>query len=100
MVRHIIMFKLKDFSNEVEKENSIRILKNELLTLKEKISFIQYIEVGVNKVNLPFAYDLVLITDFNNFKELDNYRIHPDHLKFIEFNKSYSVSKVSVDYLV
>lgn len=99
MVRHIIMFKLKDFSDPSEKLEMAIKVKNELEKLKEKIEVIKFLEVGINVEPLPFAYDIVLNTDFETMEDLNAYRIHPAHKAFIEFNKDFSVSKVSVDFI-
>lgn len=99
MIRHIIMFKLKECAGPSEKIAMAEKVKNELEKLKEQIGFIKFLEVGINTVDLPFAYDIVLNTDFETMDDLEAYRIHPAHKAFIEFNKNYSVAKVSVDFI-
>ena len=93
------MFKLKEFSDYSEKLAMAEKLKKELEKLKDKIDVIKFLEVGINIEPLPFAYDIVLNTDFETMEDLYAYRRHPAHKDFIEFNKGYSVSKVSVDYI-
>jgi hypothetical protein len=99
MIRHIIMFRLKESSNTPEGIKMAESVKKELEKLKEKINVIRHLEVGINIVTLPHAYDVVLTTDFDSLEHLQEYKVHPAHVAFIEFNKNYSVSKVSVDYL-
>jgi hypothetical protein len=99
MIRHIIMFKLKESSNTPEGRKMAESVKKELEKLKEEIHVIRHLEVGINIVPLPHAYDLVLTTDFDSLEHLQEYKVHRAHVAFIEFNKNYSVSKVSVDYL-
>ena len=93
------MFKLKECANETERLLMAQSVKTELEKLKDKIAVIKFLEAGINVVDLPFAYDLVLNTDFETMEDLEAYRAHPAHKEFIEFNKNFSVSKVSVDFI-
>lgn len=99
MLRHVIMFKLKESTITPEGRKLAERLKNELEKLKEKIDVIRHLEVGINIVSVPHAYDLILTVDFDSLEHFQEYKIHPEHVAFIEFNKNYSVSKASVDYL-
>lgn len=98
MIRHIVMFKLKDYPNEILKKQAALEVKNRLDQLPKNISFIQNYQAGIDTRKLEWSYDIVLQMDFNNLTEVDAYTIHPSHQEFIAFNKDYSVFKVSVDY--
>ena len=98
MIRHIVMFKLKDYPTEILKEKAALEVKNRLDQLPIQISFIKNYKAGIDTRKLEWSYDIVLQMDFRNMSELDAYTIHPAHQKFVVFNKDYSVSKVSVDY--
>lgn len=100
MIRHIIMLKLKESANTPEGKIMAKTVKNELKKLKEKIDIIRHLEVGINVVSLPHAYDVVLTTDFDSLEHLQEYKDHQAHLDFIEFNKNYCISKASVDYIL
>jgi len=93
------MLKLKENAVTPEGKIMAETVRKELVKLKEKINLIRYLEVGVNLVSLPHAYDIVLTVDLDSLENLQEYKVHPAHLEFIEFNKNYSVSKVCVDYL-
>ena len=99
MIRHIIMLKLKESAVTPEGKIKAETVRKELVKLKEKINLIRHLEVGVNVVSLPHAYDIVLTVDVESLEYLQKYKDHPAHVEFIEFNKNYSVSKVCVDYL-
>ncbi|MEA3497226.1 MAG: Dabb family protein [Bacteroidota bacterium] len=88
MIRHIVMIKLKNFSSKEVKITNAKKLKSELENLENKIDEIKYYEVGLNLSTSPSAYDVVLVSDFNNMKELNDYRIHPEHIKVLDFLKS------------
>lgn len=100
MLRHIIMFKLAESDNKSEKVKNAEIVKKQIESLKQQIPEIVNLEVGINIIELPWSYDIVLTVDFKNLKDLETYKNHPAHLKLIEFNKLYSVAKSSVDYII
>lgn len=100
MLRHIIMFKLKEFANKTEHQKAAEILKAKIESLKTQISVIKKLEVGINVVELPWAYDIVLTIDLKNLHDLEIYKNHPAHQELIQFNKQYSVAKSSVDYII
>ena len=98
MIRHIVMFRLKEFSDPSEKQKAAKILKNELLSMMTKIPVIQEFEIGINFNSNSFAFDVVINSAFANHEDLEIYQHHPAHQAFIAFNKNYSAEKVIVDY--
>jgi hypothetical protein len=99
MIRHLVMFKLKEFSNAAEKQQAAETVKAELLKMKNKIPVIRDFEVGINITDDPSAFDLVINSAFDDPHNLEAYRIHPDHQVFIAFNKHYTLRKCVVDYI-
>ncbi|MEI8049085.1 MAG: Dabb family protein [Bacteroidota bacterium] len=100
MIRHIVMFKLKDFGNETEKENAAFTVIKRLNELPLKINVIRNYEAGIDIRRLAWSFDILLTMDFNTVADLDFYTIHPAHQEFIAFNKDYSIDKVCIDYLI
>jgi hypothetical protein len=100
MIRHIVMFRLKDFSSAEEKLKAAKAVKAELLAMKEKIPVIREFEVGINVTVDTSAFDVVINSSFESSEDLETYRIHPDHQAFIRFNKNYSISKAVIDYTI
>jgi hypothetical protein len=100
MIRHIVMFKLKEFPDPAEKQKAAEILKNELLSMKTKIPVIGEFEVGINFNPASFAFDVVINSTFESHSDLEIYQFHPVHQAFIVFNKDYSVQKAIVDYML
>ena len=47
MVKHIVMFKLKDFAEGANKKENALKIKSSLEGLKSKIKEVKYIEVGL-----------------------------------------------------
>jgi len=97
MVRHIVMLKL--FSNE-EKRNNIQILTSKLEKLPQKVEQIKLYEVNKNISPKKNAYDIILISEFENFEALDVYRTHPEHVKVLNVIKKVTEKSAFIDYEV
>jgi hypothetical protein len=100
MLKHIVMWKLKDFAEGVgKKENALRI-KKRLEGLKEKIKEVRVIEVGINLNQSADFYDIVLYTEFDNVKDLEIYQNHPEHQNVGDFISKVRLERRVVDYEV
>ncbi len=98
MIRHIVMFKLKEFPDEASKQSAALVLKKRLDELPLKIGLIRKCETGIDIRNLWWSYDIVLVMDFDSMADLESYTIHPAHQDFVNFNKDFSIAKVCADY--
>jgi len=96
MIRHIVMF---DFKKENKKEN-IQKAKEMLENLIDTIPTLKSMEVGVNFSSEDRAMDLSIITSFDDKAGLEEYAIHPEHLKVVEFIKTVVNSSKVSDYIV
>ncbi len=98
MINHVVLFKLKKYDSDSEKQNVISSIEDALLDLSGKIQELKYIEVGVNYELVSKSYDICLITHFESVDQLDAYRIHPDHLKVTELIGNHAVERAAVDF--
>ena len=99
MVKHIICFKLKDFAEGNPKSENARLIKEKLLALKDKIKEIKFIEVGINNPKASADNcDMVLISEFESFDDLDIYQKHPEHVKTADFIKKIRDTRTCVDF--
>ena len=98
MIKHIVMWTLKDEFNGLNKNEIAKELKSQLLSLESKILQIKSIEVGINEINEDKNHDVALITEFNSFDELAIYAKHPEHMKVVEFVKRISTGRAAIDY--
>jgi len=60
MIKHIVMWKLKDFAEEANKAVNAQKIKELLESLKDKIKEIKHIEVGINIINSDASADVAL----------------------------------------
>lgn len=93
MVKHIVFFKLTDNSNK-NKE----LVKKKLLSLQGEVEVLQNIEVGLNFADEDRAYDIALLTDFNDEEDLKTYAVHPYHLEVVAYIKKVALSSKVVDF--
>ncbi|MGZ7160988.1 MAG: Dabb family protein [Methanobacterium sp.] len=93
MIKHIVLFKLKDREAE-----NIEKAKNTLLDMKGKIKELKHIEVGIDVTNSDRSYDIALLTKFNSVQDLEAYQNNPLHIGVAEYMVSVGESIVVVDY--
>ena len=98
MIKHIVMWKLKDMHEGVNKDQNALSLKKQLEDLKDKINEIQEIEVGLNFNGSDASCDVVLYSTFNSLEDLQIYQKHPDHVKVAEFLSERVTERRVVDY--
>ena len=97
MINHVVLFKLKDFPTG-KKEEILTELKTLLEGLKDKISEVKYIEVGLNYEMDSKSHDICLLSHFETVEDLDKYRVHPEHLKVVARIGETTASRAAVDY--
>ncbi len=98
MIKHIVMWKLKDFAEGQTKAENAMLIKNKLEQLNEKLDIIKYLEVGINNNLSNEDFDAVLISEFLTDEDLQAYLIHPLHVEIAEFVKQVRTDRAVVDY--
>ena len=100
MIKHIVLWKIKDGVEGKTKKESILTLKEALEGLKGKIKEIQFLEAGLNFNPADTACDLSLYTEFKSRQDLDLYQKHPEHMKVVELVKKLAAERRVSDYEV
>ena len=100
MIKHIVMWRLKEFANDASKTDNAIKLKETLESLGDKIIEIKNIEVGVNINQSGAAYDVVLYSEFDSMGDLEAYQKHPEHTKIVGFVNKIRSERAVVDYEV
>jgi hypothetical protein len=98
MIRHIVMFKLKPEGSGEVPDRIKQEIRERLEGLPGKIDVIRSMEVGINVLRSERAFDLVLFSTFDSFNDLEKYRVHPEHIKVVEFIGRYREKTAAVDY--
>ncbi len=99
MVKHIVLFKLKDNISLEEKLTVMKQFKKAIENLPSEISFIRKIEVGFN-VNSSEVWDIVLNSEFDSLADVKAYAIHPAHLAAGKILAEVKENRACVDYEV
>ena len=84
MIKHIVLWKLKEEASGEKGKAQARSLKAALEGLRGKIPQIRNLEVGLNFNPGEGASDLSLYAEFDGREDLELYQKHPDHLKVAE----------------
>lgn len=96
MLKHIVIWQLKeDAENRTTTENA-KILKETLESLGGKIPGLLKVEVGFDETSEDA--DLVLYTELKNRAALEAYQQHPDHQAVIPLVKTLCTARRVVDY--
>ncbi|HML95173.1 MAG TPA: Dabb family protein [Thermodesulfobacteriota bacterium] len=98
MIKHIVMWRLKDFAAGASREENAKKLKESLEDLKDRVEDIKALEVGINFNSSPAAFDVVLYSEFEDRRGLDAYQNHPEHLKIVDFVGEIRTDRAVVDY--
>ncbi len=99
MIRHLVFWKYGDnFTDEENRDNAVRI--------KESLEALQRIIPGVVSIKvvtdpLPTGSgdaDIILDSLFVNEEALNNYQVHPEHVKAGSFIRTVLKDRKCIDY--
>lgn len=99
MVKHIVLFKLKEDAPLEQKKNVMNAFKQAIESLPAKIPFILKVEVGLN-MNPQETWDIALYSEFKSLDDVKAYAIHPDHVAAAKLIADLKDSRSCVDYEV
>ena len=97
MVKHIVLFKLKDEVPETDKLVVMNKFKEAIEALPAKISVIRKIEVGLN-MNPGESWHIALYREFDNLDDVKFNATHPDHVAAGKIIAEAKESRSCVDY--
>lgn len=97
MVKHIVLFKLKDEVSADEKLAVMNDFKAAIEALPAKIPVIRKIEVGLN-MNPGETWNIALYSEFDTLDDVRVYAVHPDHVAAGKLLATVKESRACVDY--
>ncbi|MBQ2677002.1 MAG: Dabb family protein [Clostridia bacterium] len=100
MIKHIVMWKLKDFADGRTKEENIDLLIEKYEELKKEIPQIADAKIMKNITDKEGMFDTVLFTSFDNKEQMEEYLNHPSHKEYAKFCKELREDRASVDFEV
>lgn len=90
---HVVLFKLKDNSPENVEQTAVK-----LRSLQGNVPTLKSIEVGVNIVESARAYDIGIITRFEDLAAMQAYQTQPFHQDVLAYMNSVMETAVALDY--
>ncbi len=97
MVKHIVLFKLKDEAPAEARLAAMNAFKAAIEELPAKIPFIRSIEVGLN-INPAETWSIALYSEFDSLDDVRRYAVHPDHVAAGKLLAEVRESRACVDY--
>ncbi|MDD4031919.1 MAG: Dabb family protein [Bacteroidales bacterium] len=99
MVRHLVMWKLLPSAEGNQSHQNAAIIREKLLSLNDKIPVIRDLKVNLALEGCPYSnFDLLLEVLFDDYKGLETYQQHPEHLAVGGFVRKVTESRACVDY--
>jgi len=98
MIKHIVMWRLKDSAHGNDKATNARLIKQMLEALRGKIPGMLKIEVGIDYSATDQSADVVLYSEFESRAALDAYQVHPEHKAVMPFIGEARSERRLVDY--
>jgi hypothetical protein len=100
MIKHIVMWTLKDEADGADKAANAVKMKALLEALPGRIPCLRELHVGIEVFAATPPCDVILFSSFDTRADLDTYQVHPEHLKVVDFVKKVVASRSVVDYEV
>lgn len=100
MVRHIVMWTLKEEAEGNSAAENGAKMKEILEALAGRIEGLRHIEVSVDIVAADPECHVVLCSEHDDEAALDHYQGHPEHQACVAFVKKVAASRKALDYIV
>ncbi|KAK42461.1 MULTISPECIES: Dabb family protein [Burkholderiaceae] len=98
MLRHIVMWKLKEFAEGATRAENAERFKAKLETCRSIVDGQGLFEVGTAKPGFNCTYDVVLVSDFDDVAALESYLAHPKHQALADFAAPIREDRQVLDY--
>lgn len=100
MIKHIVVWRLKDSAHGNNKMVNARLIKQMLEGLNGKIPGLLKMEVGIDFSKTDTSGDVVLYSEFTSREALAGYQAHPEHKAVMPFILEARSERRMVDYEV
>ena len=100
MIKHIVMWKLKDHAEGADRATNARKMKEQLEACAGIVPGILKLEVGLAEPGLEATYDVVLYSEFDSKQALDAYQCHPQHAALKPFFGAVRDARQCMDYTI
>jgi hypothetical protein len=98
MIKHIVVWRLKDSAHGNDKATNAALIKEKLEALNGRIPGLLRLEVGIDFSRTESSGDVVLNSVFASRQALDAYQEHPEHKAIMPFIMEARSERRLVDY--
>ena len=98
MIKHIVMWKLKEHAEGADRAANAREMKRRLDECAAIVPGIHAFEVALAQPGLEATYDVILYSVFENREALEAYAQHPTHQALMPFFKAVRDERQCMDY--
>lgn len=100
MIKHIVMWKLKDEAEGADRAANAREMKRRLDECAQIVPGMLAFEVSLAQPGLEATYDVVLYSEFADKAALAAYAAHPTHQALVPFIGAVREARQCMDYEV
>ena len=100
MIKHIVMWRLKEQAEGAGKAANSRKMKTLLDACADIVPGMHAFEVAIAEPGLECTYDVVLYSEFESRAALDAYQNHPQHVALKPFVSAVRAERQCMDYEV
>jgi heme-degrading monooxygenase HmoA len=100
MIKHIVMWQLKEYAEGADKAANIVKMKALLDACADVVPGILEFEVALAQPGYECTYDVVLYSVFESAAALDAYQNHPQHVAIKPFIGAVRSARQCMDYAV
>ncbi len=98
MVKHVILWQLKDEFSETQRNEILKNAKDNLEGLLGKIEGLTEIKLQTEKLDSSNA-DMMLYSEFVSFDALKGYQVHPEHVYVADnFIRPFTKARLCLDF--
>jgi phenylalanyl-tRNA synthetase alpha subunit len=98
MVRHLVLWKLKESAHGNSKAENARIIREKLESLHGVIPGLLSVEVGIDFSRTEQSFDIALCAAFESREALQGYQNHPAHQAAAAFIREARTERCLADY--
>jgi hypothetical protein len=100
MVKHIVLWTLKNRENQQNREETAAAIKQRIEGMRGRIPGLLHIEGGVDFTRSADSWDVALYAELESREALAGYHVHPAHEEFKAFIGPRRAQRSLIDYEV
>ncbi len=96
-ITHIVMWDVRGDSPQARADAARQVVE-QFESLRGRIPGMRRLELGIDTSRVEYACDVVLVSEFESQRALDDYAVHPEHLRVRRALGDLRIARHQVDY--